>query len=305
MKKIGLWMYTNDGGDYYRQQLIRRLQDCGHEVVSDFDMRRCYVENGRVFTEAGVDLSALDVLYYMNADERSDYQQDILNFIELSGVKLINSAAAYCNAADKARTNMILKNAGLRVADSLLIGAGCSAATVKRFFEKYGRVVLKKRIGGGGRGIMKFERCEDLLDFLGYAEGKFTDYYLEQFIEFSGRDYRVSILDGAIVEVYSRSSDYFKTNIHCAHGKAGFLPVDNPQPYIEIARQAVQLLKIDATIVDMVVGSRDNEIYILEVNELLGMFIPRGMHNVYDIEAANEQKLNGIVTMINKTRRYP
>ena len=300
MKKIGLWMYTNDGGDCYRKQLITGLQGCGFEVVSDFDMRCCYVESGRVYTKDGVDLSALDLLYYMNADERSDYQQDILNFIELSGVKLINSSAAYINAADKARTSMILKNAGLRVADSLLIGAGCSSETIKRFFDQHRRVVLKKRIGGGGRGIMKFERCEDLLDFLGYAEGKFADYYLEQFIEFTGRDYRVSILDGKVVEVYSRSSDYFKTNIHCAHGKAGFLPVDNPQPFIELAEQAVRLLKIDATIVDMVVSGPDNEIFIIEVNELLGMFIPPGMHNVYDIDAANTLKIKGIIDMIIK-----
>jgi len=291
-------MYTNDGGDFYRQQLIAGLRRHGFEVISDFDMRRCYVESGRVYTEDGVDLSALDLLYYMNADERSDYQQDILNFIELSGVKLINSATAYINAADKARTNMILKNAGLRVADSLLIGAGCPTTTIKRFFEKHGRVVLKKRIGGGGRGIMKFDRYEDFLDFLGYTEAKFTDYYLEQFIEFAKRDYRVSILDGKVVEVYSRTSDYFKTNVHCAHGKARIVPVDNHLPFVEVAREAANVLKIDATIVDMVVGEKDQGIYIIEVNELLGMFHPSGMHSAYDIDTANENKINGIIDMI-------
>jgi ribosomal protein S6--L-glutamate ligase len=74
MKKIGLWMYSNDGGDMVQNELINELKLLDCEVMPSFDMRDCYCLNGKVYTGDGFDLTKLDVLYHMNADEQNIHQ---------------------------------------------------------------------------------------------------------------------------------------------------------------------------------------------------------------------------------------
>ena len=81
MKKVGLWFYRNDGGAVTEKILAEKLRKKGYEVIDDFDMRKCYILDGNVYTETGYNLSQLDVFYHMNADEQTEYQRDVLKVL--------------------------------------------------------------------------------------------------------------------------------------------------------------------------------------------------------------------------------
>lgn len=68
MKKVGLWMYKNDGGDIIQERLKSKLIKNNIFVLNDFDLRDCYIVNDKILTSNGYDLTKLDCLYYMNAD---------------------------------------------------------------------------------------------------------------------------------------------------------------------------------------------------------------------------------------------
>lgn len=62
MKKVGLWFYENDAGIVIKKQLVEELQKKGYEVYAYFDMRECYIKNGKVYAKDGYCLSDLDIL---------------------------------------------------------------------------------------------------------------------------------------------------------------------------------------------------------------------------------------------------
>lgn len=304
--KVGLWMYTNEFGYRPRQEVIDALEKEGYEVIYDFDMRECYVFNGHVFTKDSINLSQLDVLYYMNVDERNHYQDEILHFLELSGVKMINGVTSYYNASDKALTSMILTQNDIKTPPSILIPNQFQTNVLEDIFEEWGSVVLKNRKGSGGKGIIKFDSYDAFKDFYEYVEGSFDNFYLEKFIEFTDRDYRIGLLNGEVIEAYSRSrASNFKTNIHSGCNKV--YPIENPETFIALAKKAAKAIGITATIIDMVTSTVDHEIYVLEVNENMGFFLEA--HHDYlrsenvNLEIGNikndKAKIKALVNYIN------
>jgi ribosomal protein S6--L-glutamate ligase len=274
--KIGIWMYKNDGGDVPRSKLIKMLQKEDYEVIHDFDMRKCYCINNTVITEDGIDLSSLDLLYHMNADERNDHQITMLHALEISGVKVINPYYQFENARDKFTSNMLLSKAGIKVPESLLIGINFSESFIKNIFDKWKSILIKPRRWFGGQGIVKFDNFEYFMDFYGLIKNSFSQLFLQKFIPFSDKDYRVELINGEVVDYYSRHKIHqFKTN-----GHAGGYPVisEYDEKKIILAKNAAKILNIPLTIVDMIESSEDGEIYVLEVNDTLGIFVESVAH---------------------------
>jgi ribosomal protein S6--L-glutamate ligase len=309
MKKIGLWMYTNEGGYLIREKIVDKLHKEGYEVIYDFDMRECYIMNGCVYTKNHINLSDIEVLFYMNADERNEYQHNILRFLELSGVRLINSFNSYNNAMDKASTNMILSKNGINTPPCILVNKNPSIDIIEKIFNEWGSAVLKKRIGGGGEGILKFESYQNFRDFIGYIDNKcITDFYLEKYIDFDWSDCRVEFFEDKIITVYGRKNNKsFKTNVHQG---GDMIPINEKDEYIKIATQAKNILGLDTTIVDMIKCKTDGKIYVLEVNELMGIFYESyykylTLNNIEHAEIISEvkndnKKINYIIEKIKK-----
>ena len=49
------------------------------------------------------------------------------------------------------------------------------------------------------------------------------------------------------------------------------------QEFIDIALKSANVLGITTTIVDMIKSKKDNKIYVLEVNPIMGIFLEEGM----------------------------
>lgn len=271
MKKVGLWFYENDAGIVIKKQLVEKLEKKGYEVYAYFDMRECYLKNGKVYAKDGYCLSDLDILYHMNADEQNAYQNDILKLIELSGVHVFNDYNAFMRCKDKVVANMILRQNNIPVPNSMLINNHTIKDVVNDFFKESGSFLIKPRTNHGGKGIMKIDTLEQFWDIYTATSNVFDNYYIEQFIEFDNNDYRVEIFNGEVVGGYSRTKNgTYKTNVSSGGGMLDLPVCDEVK---ELGLKAAKVLGVTTTIVDMIRSKKDNKLYILEVNPMMGIFI--------------------------------
>lgn len=297
-KIVALWMYRNDGGNAIQEKLKKRLEEKNITVINDFDMRECFCKNGRVYTKSGFDLSNVNLFYHMNADEQNQHQNDILRALELSGVKVINSWNAFYTAKNKFMTNVLLTKHGIRVPPALFVTPEEALNQAEQIFKEWGKTCVKPISRHGGKGIVAFDNAESFIDFV-EASSEFTNsYYIEKLIDFGFHDYRVEIFRGKVVCAYCRQRTHsFKTNIS---SKGRFISEIPSQEFQEIALKAAKILDIDTTIVDMVRSQIDHNIYVLEVNPIMGAFVESFLPNTNKIKdrtlypscAHDEEKLD-------------
>ena len=276
MKKVGIWMYENDNGINVKNKLIPLLKKRGYQVYDKFDMRECFVKDGKIYSKDGVCISNLDILYHMNADEQNEYQNDILKMIELSGVHVCNNFRAFENCKDKAITNLLLRKNGVQVPNSYFINNNISYQFAKEIFEENPEgIIVKPRRNHGGKGVIKFTDLETFWDFYVATQKSFSNYYIEEYIEFEEHDYRVEIFDNEVIGSYCREKNgSYKTNISSG-GKMLAITVDDE--FKNIALKAARILNITTTIVDMIKSEKDGKIYVLEVNPIMGIFLEEAM----------------------------
>ncbi|MDR1628401.1 MAG: ATP-grasp domain-containing protein [Oscillospiraceae bacterium] len=298
-------MYSNDGGDMVQNELINELKLLDCEVVPSFDMRDCYCLNGKVYTGDGFDLTKLDVLYHMNADEQNIHQHDILKAIELSGVKVINDTESFFKCKDKFITNFILKNNNINVPEAILIPSNKLSENIKEKLMKFKSFLVKPRDNYGGYGIIKFSDAEQFEDYFLATKNFYSNYYIEKFIDFSDHDHRVEIFNNQIVGSYSRSKKHsFKTNVSSG-GTLNSVCIGDEEK--DIALKSAKIMGITSTIIDMIKSKENGEFYVLEVNPLLGLFVQACIKsgernlskNFFDKNSYNDDvKLQAIVNYI-------
>ena len=275
MKKVGIWMYENDNGINIKRKLIQELTSRGYEVYSDFDMRDCYMRNGKVYSKDGYCISDLDILYHMNADEQNLYQNDILKLIELSGVHVFNDYNSFLRCKDKVVANMILRNNDIQVPPSILINNKVEPEFLEEIIKEWKSVIIKPRSNHGGKGIIKIDNYEQFLDFYIATKSYVDNYYIEKYIDFEENDYRVEVFNNKVIGTYCRGKHgTYKTNISSG-GK--MLDKEVSQEFVDVALSAANALGITTTIVDMIKSKEDNKIYVLEVNPIMGIFLEEGM----------------------------
>lgn len=279
---IGFWMYRNSNGALIQERLRARLEAEGARVINDFDLRDAYCHDGRVRTASGFDLSELDLLFHMNADEQTPYQMNLLRAVERSGVTLVNSYASFEMASDKFAANQVLRRAGIPVPPSLLVSAKTNPAVIRRVVTGWNApVVVKSRFSFGGKGVMKLDGVDALLDFIQFTKPDPVDYYVERFMPFEDRDYRVEVIGDDCIGSYSRGLvSGYKTNMSACPDltRARFLTLEPRSDLNTVALRAARAIGLSATIVDMIKSVEDGQFYMLEVNCMLGIFV----------EAANE-----------------
>lgn len=305
-KTVGLWMYRNDGGHVIQDKLKKKLEEKNVKVITDFDMRKCYCLNGRVYTEDGFDLSSVDVFYHMNADEQTVFQNDILHALELSGVKVINNWNAFSTAKHKFMTNVLLKKNGILVPPALFVSSKQAKGLAERIFDDWKKIVVKPLRNHGGIGIIRFDSVGQFKDFVEATENCFESYYIEKFIEFGVHDYRTEILNNEIIGSYCRVKTHaFKTNV-TSGGK--FISDIPSKEFEEIALKASKVLRIETTVVDMIKSEVDEKIYILEVNPIMGVFLeafiafsPKIKNNpVYSSLAFDDKKIDLLIRCLTE-----
>lgn len=300
-------MYENDNGINIKKKLVKSLIEKGYEVYCDFDMRDCYLKDGKVYSKEGYSLSDLDIFYHMNADEQNQFQNDILRLLELSGVHVFNNYQSFVYCKDKVIANTLLRDNGILVPPSMLVNNNLDQSFLNDILKDWKSIIVKPRQNHGGKGIVKIDNEEQLWDFYVATKGFIDNYYLEKYIDFKDNDYRVEVFDGKVLGTYCRGKHgSYKTNISSG-GKMLDKPVS--KDFEEIALKCAKTLDITATIVDMVKSNVDGKIYVLEVNPIMGIFLEEGMkagtkmavqNDIPERFKTDEIKLNAIIDYIDK-----
>ena len=112
----------------------------------------------------------------------------------------LTSAVAMSRCDDKALTRRILKRAGLRVPDQIIVGDESEA---RAFLDRHGRVVVKPARGEQGRGVQVDLRVwDDVAGAIEHARANCDTVVMEQYV--SGRDLRIIVIDGEVVAAATR-----------------------------------------------------------------------------------------------------
>lgn len=274
-------MYENHGGVVPKEKLIAKFESRGYQVVYGFDMRKCYLYNGDVYTDSGFNLSSLDAFWHMNADEQTPFQRDLLQILSLK-TRVVNDYNSFSKANDKMLTNFLLREAGIHVPPSVFIGDDFNRNFIRQIFDEWSVALVKPRSGHGGKGVMRFHSFDDFCDFYQASRHVFNNYYIEKYIDFEEHDYRAEVFNGKIIGTYCRSkaAGGFKTNVSSG---GAYLPLSIPENFEKVALAATKCLGITTTIVDMILGKEDNKIYVLEVNPIMGIFVEAVLGNDFPL----------------------
>jgi len=268
--QLALWMYQDLGGDQISHQLSLALKKEGIRIITDFDLRTCTLYGGQVWTAKGHCLSTIDLLFQMNADHQTPFQNNLLSILELQGVQVVNSMGAFNRARDKLLTNTILNQAQISVPAAIGLDKKELPENIQSLTHSWEQILLKPRGQHGGKSIVKWSHYHQLKDGWQLIADRAHQYYLESFIPFVDHDYRVEVVDGKFAGSYARKKAHeFKTNIS---SQGGLMGIQCPTSCIEMALQAVKTLRLDCSIVDIVKHRDTGKFYILEVNPALGVF---------------------------------
>ncbi|WP_294932272.1 hypothetical protein [Sulfurimonas sp.] len=72
-RKIGMWLYTNSGGDKIAKKIIKKLKDRDIETLDNINLRHAIARNSNIIYQ-GEKLNHLDLFFSYNAGEQTQYQ---------------------------------------------------------------------------------------------------------------------------------------------------------------------------------------------------------------------------------------
>ncbi|MBP0966838.1 MAG: RimK family alpha-L-glutamate ligase [Oscillospiraceae bacterium] len=191
--------------------------------------------------------------------------------MELSGLRLFNSAESIALADDKMETALKLAAAGLPIPDTIPAPTcfpGCrrNPASAENAARILGwPLVIKENKGSFGAQVYLANNKDEAAKILQHIGEH--DCLFQKFIrDSSGRDLRVTVVGGKAIcamERQSASKQEFRSNI----GAGGTASAKALTPVEEkLAVDAAAALGLDFAGVDILYGKDENERYICEVN---------------------------------------
>lgn len=294
-RKVGMWMYTNGGGDVIQQKIIERLNEREIEVVNGLDLRFAEVHNGSMMCN-GTNMLDMDLFFSYNAGEQTlgqVYMYEILADM----ITTVNSFEAFKRSEDKLRTNLALEHAGVPTTDFFICHRESELENLYERIDKWGKMVFKPIDGWGGAGMALLDSREHfdmLMPFINQMN--IRNIYIERFINYDYTDYRIDIVDGKFVGCYGRkaSGRDWRTNVTAGGSVIMREPNDD---VINVAIAAAKALDMDIAGVDILYDLDREEHVVLEVNGIPAFATPE--QEAMGINF-NERKINLIVDMIDR-----
>ena len=190
--------------------------------------------------------------------------------MEISGLRLFNSAEAIALSDDKVATALRLAEAGIPIPDTIpapIVFPSCNRNTAAA--EKAGKMlgwplVIKENVGSFGQQVYLANNPAEAARILSRIGEK--NCMFQRFIAPSkGKDIRVTVVGGKVICAMERTAPMgdFRTNMT----GGGTAIVHAVTPYEEeLALKACAALGLDFAGVDILLGREDNERYVCEVN---------------------------------------
>ncbi len=293
-RKIGMWLYSNGGGDKIAKKIIKKLADRDIETINDVRLHDSISQNGHIIYD-DIKLDKLDLFFSYNAGEQTQYQTYLYQALNRL-IPMINSYDAFALSEDKFHTSLVLRSKGVATADYKLCHRDDGAA-LKKIIKKWDKMIYKPTDGWGGLGLTKIENeasLDMLMPFLNQMDIRY--FYVEKFIKYDNTDFRVDIVNGEFVACYGRraSRDDWRTNI--TSGGSVFMREANDE-IINIAKKATKACGLDIAGVDIIYDLEKEEYVVLEVNGIPAFATPEQEKMGLDF---NDKKIELIVDLIDK-----
>lgn len=293
-RTIGMWLYTNGGGDKIAKKIIKKLKDRDIDTIDNINLRNAIAENANI-TYNGIKLNKLDLFFSYNAGEQTLYQTYLYQALNRV-IPMINSYEAFALTEDKFHTSFVLRNHGIKTADYKLCHRD-DGDELKKIIKKWDKMVYKPTDGWGGLGLTKIENeasLDMLMPFLNQMKLRY--FYVEKFIDYDNTDFRVDIVDGKFVGCYGRraSGTDWRTNV--TSGGSVFLREPNDE-LVNIALKATKACGIDIAGVDIIYDRKKEEYVVLEVNGIPAFATPEQEKMGLDF---NDKKVDMIVDLIDR-----
>lgn len=293
-RKIGMWLYTNSGGDKIAKKIITKLKDRDIETLDNINLRHAIVKNANILHNK-VKLNKLDLFFSYNAGEQTQYQTYLYQALNRI-IPMINSYEAFALSEDKFHTSFVLRNNGIKTADYKLCHRD-DGHQLKKIMKKWDKMVYKPTDGWGGVGLTKIESeasLDMLLPFLNQMDLRY--FYVEKFIKYDNTDFRVDIVDGEFVSCYGRKASKTDWRTNITSGGSIFLREANDE-IVELAKKACKVCGVDIGGVDIIYDEEKEEYIVLEVNGIPAFATPEQEKLGLDF---NDKKIDLIVEMIDR-----
>ena len=192
---------------------------------------------------------------------------DFLHALQLSGVKVYNSAKAIERTVDKAMTSFLLHQQGILSPQTWVCESRYQAQTViKAELARNKKIVIKPLFGSQGKGVRILDANTPMpVPMQEHIDGV---YYLQQFIESSynghWHDTRVFIINNKAVAAMQRFGKTWVNNVANGGRCEAVLPLG---ALADLALQAAKVLDMDYCGVD-IITDKQGQHYVLEVNSI-------------------------------------
>ncbi|WP_373036865.1 RimK family alpha-L-glutamate ligase [Sulfurimonas sp.] len=293
-RKIGMWLYSNSGGDKIGKKIIKKLKERDIETIDNINLRHATAKNGNILHN-GEKLNKLDLFFSYNAGEQTLYQTYLYQALNRI-IPMINSYDAFALTEDKFHTSFVLRNNGIQTADYKLCHRDDSEQ-LRKIIKKWDKMVYKPTDGWGGLGLTKIESeatLNMLLPFLNQMDLRY--FYVEKFIKYDNTDFRVDIVDGEFVSCYGRKASATDWRTNVTSGGSVFLREADDE-IIKIAKKACKACGVDIGGVDIIYDLEKEEYVVLEVNGIPAFATPDQEKMGLDF---NNKKIDLIVNLIDR-----
>jgi len=293
-RTIGMWIYTNSGGDKIQEKIINQLKEREIEVVNDINLRYAIAKNGHIIHN-DINVDELDLFFSYNAGQQTQYQVYLYHALSRV-IPTVNSFEAFALTEDKFHTSFLLRKHGVPTPDYKLCHRDDSEQ-LKKIMKEWSKMVYKPTDGWGGVGLTKIEdesSLDMLLPFLNQMDLRY--FYVEKFIDYDKTDFRIDIVDGKFVGCYGRKAggNDWRTNI--TSGGSVFLREPNDD-VVNLAIKASEVCGTDIAGVDIIYDREKEKYVVLEVNGIPAFATPSQEEMGLDF---NQRKIDLIVDLIDR-----
>lgn len=294
-RTIGMWLYSNSGGDAIGKKIIKKLQERDIETIDDINLRDATAQ-GKNILYKGTKLNKLDLFFSYNAGEQTVYQTYLYQALNRM-IPMINSYDAFALTEDKFHTSFVLRNAGVHTASYKLFHRDEAQEELLKTLEKWKGLVYKPTSGWGGAGLTKIESNDSIRTLMPTLNQLDTrQVFVEQFIKYDNTDFRVDIVDGQFVGCYGRKAggDDWRTNV--TSGGSVFMREPNDE-LVETAIKAAKACGVDIAGIDIIYDQEKEKYTVLEVNGIPAFATPDQEKMGLDF---NDKKIDLIVDLIDR-----
>jgi len=293
-RTIGMWLYTNGGGDAIGKKITKKLKERDIDTIDNVNLRSATAKNGNIVHNR-IKLNKLDLFFSYNAGEQTQYQVYLYQALNRV-IPMINSYESFSLTEDKFHTSFVLRQNGIVTPDYRLCHRD-DTDELKKTIKKWDKMVYKPTDGWGGVGLTKIEseaNLDMLMPFLNQMDLRY--FYVERFVKYDNTDFRVDIVDGEFVGCYGRraSNTDWRTNI--TSGGSVFMREPNDE-IIDIAKKASKVCGTDIAGVDIIYDLEKEKYVVLEVNGIPAFATPEQEKMGLNF---NDKKIDLIVDMIDR-----